>query len=456
MKASKLLRAHILRLAIITVLTASAPEVGRCDDLMDVLRAAIQNDPTLATADATRLVQSEEVPQARSLLLPQLSVGLNMSQIRSGSASTATDGGGNVIQTGNGRTRARALTAEITSPLINLSDIAALKAAREDRSAAEETYRAAIHDLYLRVATAYFTALVAEDTVDVYLSYEDAYRQEFEQTAARYKAGMTMESDMTQSQAYYQYIKSKRITAQLQLKDAQHAIEEITGKNPGVLRRLRDDVAIDKPTPSNVEAWIESARQLNPKILASGHTVDADEHDISSHRSERLPTLDATIDRYKSASWSDRLPGGAGYPPGTTQIGLALRIPLFTGGLTSSKIRQAISQRDADLGNLEKNRREATRDVQGAYNSVVDGVDQVRGAREAVEAAKKSLASMRAGYEAGTQNLTNVVVAIGILADIQTEYSADRHNLVLNQLLLKQAAGTIAVQDIEDVNRLLQ
>jgi outer membrane protein len=87
---------------------------------------------------------------------------------------------------------------------------------------------------------------------------------------------------------------------------------------------------------------------------------------------------------------------------------------------------------------------------------VVDGIEQVDAARTSVEAARKSLASMRAGYEMGTQSLTNVVFAIEQLANVQTEYTVVRHQFILNKLLLKQVAGSVDVHDLEDVNKLLE
>jgi outer membrane protein len=129
---------------------------------------------------------------------------------------------------------------------------------------------------------------------------------------------------------------------------------------------------------------------------------------------------------------------------------------LFSGGLTQSQVRQALHQRDEDQGLLETQRRQAARDVRNYYNLVVDGIERVRSARDSVSAAQKSVTSMRAGYEIGTQSLTNVVVAIETLANVQTEYSYVRHQFILDKLLLRQAAGSIDVHDLEDVNRLLQ
>ena len=215
------------------------------------------------------------------------------------------------------------------------------------------------------------------------------------------------------------------------------------------------------PTPADAKAWVDAAMETNPTILAARYTVKADEHKVRAARAGHLPTLSLGLGYNKFGTWSNVNQGdtgqiGPGYGPGTTTVGLTLSVPVFSGGLTQSQVHQAIYQRDADQGVLESQRRQAARDAYNFYNQVVDGIEQVSSAKLSVEAAKKSLESMRAGNDIGTQSLTNVVVAIQVLAEAQSEYTVVRHQFVLNKLLLKQAAGTIDLHDIEDVNRLLQ
>jgi outer membrane protein len=435
---------------------ALLPLAGHGEDLMDAYRQAIANDPVLSSANAAQRVTAENVPQARSALLPRLSVGLGLEQIHGGSGDI-TSSNGNIVSTGTGgHTRERDLSGTLSQPLVDVASIARLRAAHAVDDAGEQVYRAALQRLYVRVSSAYFNVLVAQDSLDVFKSYEDAYKQEFEQASVRFKNGLAMASDVSQSQAYYLYIKSQRISAQVNLKDAERALEQITGQPTGVLKKLREDLPMQAPEPADAQAWVDAALHSNPVILAARYTVTADEHQVSAARAGHLPTLNANLQYGKFGTWSSAVPGAAGYGPGVTTIGLTLNVPIFSGGLTQSQVRQAIAQRDEDQGTLESQRRQAARDANNYYNLVVDGIEQVQTARTSVDAARKALGSMRAGYEIGTQSLTNVVFAIQTLASVRSEYSVVRHQLVLNKLLLKQAAGSIDLHDLEDVNRLLE
>lgn len=447
-----------LKLLPVLLLLAIAPLSGHGEDLMEAYQQAIANDPVLSTADATRLVVAEGVPQARSALLPQLSAGLSFDQSHGGTGASSIVNGISVPTSAIGHSRYRDLNGSLSQAIINLPDIATLRAAHSNSDAQDETYRAALQDLYVRVANAYFNVLIAQDQVDLNQAYEDGFKQEFEQANQRLKVGLENSANATQAQAFYLSIKSERISAQDTLKDALHGLEQITGQPTSALKKLREDIPLQAPTPNDAKAWVEAAMQTNPAILSDRYTVSADEHKISAARAGHLPTLSANVYRDKFGSWSSAapMPGDSRFGPTTTTVGLTLTVPIFSGGLTQSQVRQAIHQRDADQGNLEAERRQAARDASNYFNLVVDGIDQVESTRTAVQVAQKSLVSMRAGYTIGTMSLPNVVNAIEILAQAQSQYTVQRHQFILNKLLLKQAAGTIDMHDLEDVNRLLQ
>ena len=163
-----------VKLLPVLLLLAVAPFPGHGEDLMDAYRQAVANDPVLATADAHRLLVAEGVPVARAALLPQLSAGLEMDQIHSGGSSQTTSGNGNIVQTGGGgHVRDRSLTGNLSQPIIDLSAIANLRAAHAARDAQEQVYQAALQNLYVRVANAYFNVLVSRDMVDINRAYED-------------------------------------------------------------------------------------------------------------------------------------------------------------------------------------------------------------------------------------------------------------------------------------------
>jgi outer membrane protein len=90
------------------------------------------------------------------------------------------------------------------------------------------------------------------------------------------------------------------------------------------------------------------------------------------------------------------------------------------------------------------------------YNSVVAGISEVKSGKSSVESAQEALSATKAGFQVGTQIMLDVLNAIQVLTQNQSQYSLARHQLVLNRLLLRQSAGTIDYKDMEYINSLLQ
>jgi outer membrane protein len=433
-----------MRLKLLTLALAlaaiSLPSHG--EDLLDAYREARTNDPVLSQADATRLVTGEGVDQARALLLPQIGASMSLSQIN----------GGNQI----GHSRARTIKGTLSQTVLDFSKYANLKAAHSASDAQNELYQAAAQDLYGRVAAAYFGVLTSEDELTYAKANEDAFRQQYEQSDQRFKVGLSAITDVYQAKAYYEAAKSQTIAAQNALNDAREALTQITGKPTGDLKKLRDDLPMQPPAPADQESWVKQALETNPNLLAQKNNVETAQHNISAARAGHLPTITAGVTYGKGAGWSESDVSARYRDPASTTIGLTLNVPIFSGGLTQSQVRQSIYQRDAATDAMEAQRRQVVRDTLNFYRSVIAGIAQVESAKASVDSGRKALEATRAGFEVGTQTMTNVLLAIQTLTSSESSYSQARHQFILNKLLLKQTAGTADLKDIEEINALLQ
>ncbi|MGY3041179.1 outer membrane protein [Rhodanobacter sp. TND4EL1] len=433
-----------MRLKLLTLALAlaaiSLPSHG--EDLMDAYRQARNNDPVLSQADASRLATGEGINQARALLLPQINASMTLNQ---------TNGGNQV-----GHSRSRSINGTLNQSVLDFSKYANLKAAHSASQAQDELYTSAGQDLYVRVVSAYFGVLTSEDGLTYAKANEDAFRQQFEQSDQRFKVGLSAITDVYQAKAYYEAAKSQTITAQNTLNDAREALAQITGTPTGDLKKLRDDLPMLPPSPADQDAWVKQALQTSPDLLAQKANVETAEHNISAARAAHLPTITAGVSYGKGAGWSEDNATARYRDPASTTIGLTLNVPIFSGGATQSRVRQSIYQRDGAVDAMEAQRRQIVRNTLNYYRSVIAGIAQVESAKASVDSGRKALEATRAGFEVGTQTMTNVLLAIQTLTSSESTYSQARHQFILNKLLLKQTAGTADVKDIEQINALLQ
>lgn len=443
------MRLKLLTLAL-SLAAVSLPSHG--EDLLDAYRQARANDPVLAQADATRLAVHENVPQARALLLPQINAGMTLQQQTITGSSSLSQIGLN-----SGHERTRSISASVDQTILNLSDIANLQAAHSTSDAQEKTYDAAAQELFVRVASAYFTVLNDEEQVSYAKANEEAFRVTYDQAEQQYKVGIAAVTNVYQAKSFYEAAKATTVTNENTLANDRQALSVITGQPTGDLKKLRPELPMDPPTPADPQSWVDTAMKNSPTLASAQLSVDAAEHSINAARAGHLPTITASLTRAKSTAWlengSYNVAGNGRY--GNT-IGVTLSVPIFSGGATQSRVRQSIDQRDEAQDSLELTRRQVTQNTLNYYNSVLAGISEVESGKAAVDSAQKAVDATRAGFQVGTQIMLDVLTSIQQLTQAQSTYSVARHQLVLNRLLLRQSAGTIDYNDLEYINSLLQ
>ena len=421
---------------------------AQVQDLLDAYRLARAGDPVLRAAEANLRSVGEFVVQARAPLLPQAAAGVGLAQTHG--PDTSVNGTLDSVSV-----RARDVSASVSQVLVDVGQFARLSAAKSRESAEAAAYHAAEQALIVRVAQAYFDVLVARDLLATTEANEAAYLQQVTQSQERYRQGLIAMVDVDQARAYHASAQSATIAAKKAVGDAIEALAEITGVRSGRLRTLREDAPLIRPAPEEPEAWVSAALAGNPLIQAQQRTVQSAGHLIKAARAGHLPTVNATLDVGRPASW----PGGdiSGRDGRTvTTVGVLLRIPLFTGGLIQSSVRQAIAQRDVADADLESVRRRVARETLDHHSDVIAAIGQIEAGRIAVDAAAKALASTRVGQQLGTHTMTDLLLAIQTLSSAQATYSVARHRLVVSELQLKQSAGQVSETDLQNVNALLR
>ena len=455
-----------LSLALALVL-GTGTSLAHADDLIQIYGEARASDPQLAGAEATNLATSENVDQARSALLPQIGASLKYAQGHGTSGGpqfvTNPDGSQSLVNVStSSENYNRALSCNLSQSILDLSKWTALKSARATAKAGDATYEAAQQDLLIRVATAYFDVLTAEDALRFSQANEQALNRQMEQAQQRFDVGLSAITDVNDAKAQHDTAVASVISAQNTLDDNKEALRQLTNKEPGELKKLREKLPLDKPNPEDPERWVSVAVEQNPGLSSYAFNLDAANANIQSARAGHLPTINGELTYSNTPRWSDN--SASSFNDGfhtnnanwSTSVGLTLTVPIFSGGYTQSRVRQSIYTRDAAQDQFELQKRLIERSTRNSYRAVIAGASQVEATRQAVVSAQSSLDATQAGYEVGTRTIVDVLISQQQLLSAQSSYSQARHAFVLNGLRLKQAAGIIEVKDLEAVNALLE
>jgi outer membrane protein len=455
------------KLLPLSLALALVPAFASAEDLIQVYDLARQNDPVLSGAEAQRESISEGVDQATSQLLPQISASLdfNDSTRDQYSAGISADAEGNLgprVSNQSSDGRSTTLTGSLTQSIIDFSKWTARKAAKELEHRGDSLYVQAEQDLSIRVATAYFAVLTAEDTLTFSQAEEKALSRQLDQAQQRFEVGLSAITDVNEAKAQHDSARASTIIAQNALEDAREALREITAKEPGALARLRTEIPMQEPVPNDMEAWVTKAVAENPGLKAQEYALSAARANINTARSGHLPTLSGTVSWSRNPSWGD---GSSSEFPGefhsngkttTHGVGLRLSVPIFSGGYTQSRVRQAVYDRDAAQDTLEQQKRALVRNTRLNFRAVVAGISEVEARKQAVVSANSALEATQAGFEVGTRTIVDVLLSQRQLYQAQRDLSQARHNFVLNQLRLRQSAGSVGPNDLKEVNALLE
>ena len=226
------------------------------------------------------------------------------------------------------------------------------------------------------------------------------------------------------------------------------------------LKALPADFKPSLPEAQEVETWVNNAVQGNPSLRAQELAVRAADISVETARAGHWPTLNLTGSYGDNASWGDRTFGGqtqalSGSASHGPSIGLTLSVPLYSGGAVQSGVRQALARRDAAQDELERQKRLLVRNTRNAYQTLVAGISEVEARRLAVVSAQAAYDASQVGLEVGTRTVLDVLNNQRTLLQAQQAYAQSKYNFLQNRLLLEQSAGSLDVNDVQEINRLL-
>jgi outer membrane protein len=312
-----------------------------------------------------------------------------------------------------------------------------------------------------RVAQAYFDVLSAEDDLDAQQGALASVNRQLEQAEARYQAGLIAITDVEEARASHDSSVAAVIDAKRQLATTNEQLREIIGDSFDSLARPTEPFELANPEPLSEDRWVDMALQQNLSLVSSRLAADIARENVSAAESGHLPTLDLVGTQSKNkvnanSVYNDGTPyGGETVDQTDRTIGLQLTIPIYSGGLVSSQVRQAVYLHRAAKERLERVARQTERDTRDAYLGVLSEISRVKALKRAVDSNTTALKATESGYEAGTRTAVDVLESRRLWIQAQTNYSRSRYDYLINVLKLQQAAGILSEQSLTSVNRWL-
>ena len=426
------------------------PLAAGAQSLQQVYGDARGYDAQFAAARFALLAGLEKLPQGRALILPTLNLAANATYTR-----LDLDSKNDILLppfTRDFRTLGYTLT--LTQPVYRPQNWIQYEQAEIQVKQAEAIFGQAGQDLILRVAVAYFDVLAAQDTLALVRAQKAAIGEQLAQAKRNFEVGTATITDTHEAQARYDLTVAQEIAAQNDVDTRNRALQQLTGKEYGTLQPLRPDVKLSPPNPNNMQSWVDIAEKSSYPVQIQEAAAQIAELEAKRARAAHRPTVDLVVTHgLTNQTGSSTVAVGSDITGST--LGLQLAWPLYAGGAITSREREAAANYERSRQDLENARRSSALTTRQSFLAVANGIAQIGALEQALVSSQSALDSNKLGYEVGVRINIDVLNAQQQLFSTRRDLAVARYNTITNHLRLKSAAGSLAENDLEEVNRAL-
>jgi len=344
-----------------------------------------------------------------------------------------------------------------TQPLYRPANWAAYEQSKRQVDIAQATLTIAEQDLIVRVSQAYFDVLSSQDSLALVRAQKVAVAEQLAMAKRNFEVGTSTITDSREAQARYDLVIAQEIAAENDLQVKKIVLDQLVGRPGSNPTPLAAPVVLPELAPSDINAWVTQADATHPAIQQAQLGLDVARLEVEKAEAGHKPTLDAQMGY-----------NGTNNPQGTTtstttgrvnvraaSIGVVFNMPLFAGFATENRVKETLALEEQSRQSLEATRRSVSQATRSAFLGLVSGAGQVK-ALEAAEASSQSaLDANRLGYQVGVRINIDVLNSQSQLFQTKRDLAVARYNVLVGDLKLRQANGTLTSDDLVAVNNTL-
>ena len=430
-------------LPLTLALMAAFAGTAQAQSLATLYEAAKSHDATFKSARSQYEATLAKAEQAKALLRPTAGLGANLTETDLDNQSTNRDS-----QFGT-----RSVTLSASQPLYRPANQASYEQGMKQLALAQAQLRVAEQELIVRLSQAYFDVLTAQESLNFVKAQKSAVSEQLAAAKRNFEVGTSTITDTREAQARFDLVTAQEIAADNDLRIKKLALDDTVGKSNVAPTPLRSAVNMDGLQSGSIESWVAQSAQDNGNLAQVRIAQEVAGLEIIKAQAALRPTLDLTgsygMTRYRN---------GAASQPNTNAatIGLAFNLPLYTGQATQNRIKEAVALQDKAQSDLEAAQRNVAQATRAAFLGVQSGLSQVKALQAAEASSQSALDANKLGYQVGVRINIDVLNSQSQLFQTKRDLAKARHDVLLGQLRLLQASGTLQAGDLQNITRLLQ
>lgn len=426
---------------------------AQAQSLVEMYEAARGYDAGFISAKAQFEANLAKANQALGGILPNIAV--SVSQVRTDFQRQSQGAERTAVTELETKTTA----ATLTQPIYRPAAWATYRQGGRQLQQAAAQYESAEHDLLIRVSQAYFDVLTSEDNFELVQNQKKAVSEQLASAQRNFEVGTATITGVRDAQARYDLANAQAIAAENDLRTKRLALNMVVGLNDAKPKRLAKNTTLVAAPKEDVNAWVSQAHTSSPAVRQAQLAVEVADFEMDKATAVHKPTLDAQMTYGRTENLKGAFIGTTySSTPSTTwnpTVGLVLNVPLFTGFSGVYKVKEAIALKDKAQSDLENARRGTEQATRNTYFGLLAGLSQVK-AYEAAEASSQSaLDANKLGYSVGVNINIDVLNSQSQLYQTKRDLAKARYDVLVTNLKLRQAAGTLTPADLQQINDLL-
>lgn len=439
-------------MAELSALQEAEPAAGSLPSLPGLFERAMQHDSELSRQRFELEATEQEVPMARSQLLPQVSASASYLWQDSTNIQTELDPDLPPDQQNlrPGQIDETHWQVQVQQPLFSLERWRGMERARSQVGAAELELALVERDLALQVSEAYINAYLASRKLGLLEAQQEALSLQARQAQRAYDLGVGDRINLLETQSRLDQAIADAVQAENEFDDARSELERLTGELPDFGGHQLGDLTAAELTAEwgDEDQWLaQVGNNLDVQRASAERSIS--ESDTRARRGGYYPELNLNL------SYSDRQSDDEFRESEDYRASVELSVPIYRGGYTRASVRQGELRTRSSQEAVDHQRNLAAQEVRQRLRSLNGSLRRLDALQQAIDSSELFLEAAERGEQLGLRDLVDVLDARASLYDQRIQYVDTLGRYVIDRLGLQSAVGALETDDLEQIMQIL-
>jgi len=300
----------------------------------------------------------------------------------------------------------------------------------------ESLKRQTIHDLIANIENTFYLAIYLKALVKAQQKVIYALKREYKDASLKLKAQKIAPLDLLRIKTQLKTEEAALKGTKESLKRAKHTIAVLMGDPPHdnflVLGKLTEEKFLP-PEEKDLERFLLS----RPDISAAEKRVKKAFEKVSLAWRKHLPSVELF------SSYGRKAGSGLHHDEDLWEIGLRLKLNLFSGGTVSAEVEKARAEFFSAQEDLKQKRLEAMKEIKAAISELVETSAQVQRYKTAKETAKEAYRVESLKYRTGAGTVTDMLISQAAWFNAEADYLYALYRYQKAKIAYEYATGKI-------------